>query len=64
MIADAPPKRKWGAKRLALAGLLAAAACLAASCGGGGAESSPPLPDVPTTPLAWEQGSWDQVRWQ
>jgi hypothetical protein len=46
--------------RIALASV-AFAGLFLGGCGGGGS-TSPPSPN--STPLAWDQGNWDQVVWQ
>jgi hypothetical protein len=33
------------------------------SCGGGGSSGANPTP-LPTQPLSWDAGTWDQVVWQ
>ena len=41
--------------------LALAASPLLGSCGGGGGGGSSSM--VPNTPLTWNAGTWDQVRW-
>jgi hypothetical protein len=54
----APPRWSKAVRRCAWV-LAIAAGALVPGCGGGGGGGS----SVPTTPLLWNSGTWDQVRW-
>ena len=43
--------------------LALAASPLLGSCGGGGGGDGGLSSLVPNTPLTWNEGTWDQVRW-
>lgn len=64
MMCSATSGERWRKLCISLAAITASAALIVAGCGGGGASDSPPAVTAPTTPLAWDQGTWDQVIWQ